>query len=199
MGIEVAIEILKKGGVIGFPTETVYGIGCDINNLAAVNKIFELKGRERTKPLAAHVGSIEQIEMVAETNIRFFEKLSKEFLPGPLALILPKKPIVDNVVTCGFNTISIRFPDCKEAIALALGLGRPIAATSANLSSKPSAIHHNEVKNYFGDALDYIIEAGVTKYRKESTIIDLCADPPKVLRVGAIPVERIEKVIGIEL
>ncbi|MGB9913736.1 MAG: L-threonylcarbamoyladenylate synthase, partial [Candidatus Kapaibacteriota bacterium] len=68
-----------------------------------------------------------------------------------------------------------------------------------NLSSKPSAIHHNEVKNYFRDALDYIIEAGVTKYRKESTIIDLCADPPKVLRVGAIPVERIEKVIGIEL
>lgn len=199
MVIKVAAEVLQQGGIVGFPTETVYGIGCDILNPSAVEKIFQLKKREKSKPLAAHVGSFDQIEMVADTNVEFFDKLYENFLPGPLAVILPKKELVDNVVTCGLNTISIRFPDCTEAIELALALGRPVAATSANLSGQPSAIHHSDVQKYFPNELDFIVEGGFTKYRKESTIIDLTTSPPKILRVGVIPKEEIEKIIRIKL
>ncbi|ROL57859.1 threonylcarbamoyl-AMP synthase [Bacteroidetes/Chlorobi group bacterium Naka2016] len=199
MELNYVVDILLQGGIVGFPTETVYGIGCDIFNLSAVEKIFDLKKRDKTKPLAAHVGSFEQIEMVANTNVKFFETLYKKFLPGPLAIILPKKPIVDSVVTCGLETISIRFPDCKEAVELALGLGRPIAATSANLSGQPSAVHHEDVLKYFPDCLDFVVQSGFTKYRKESTIINLTVSPPKILRQGAIPIEEIEKVLQVKL
>lgn len=198
MSLQNAIEILKKGGIIAFPTDTVYGIGCDIFNIEAVEKIFELKKRERTKPLAAHVGSLEQIQLVAETSVPYFDILFEKFLPGPLAIILPKKPIVDNKVTCGLDTISIRFPDCFEAIELALGLGRPIAATSANLSGQASAIHHSDVERFFPTEIDFIVAAGVTKYKKESTIVDLTQNPPKILRRGALPAEELSKIVPLQ-
>lgn len=193
MNLKFAIEILERGGIIAFPTETVYGVGCDIFNPQAAEKVFELKKREKTKPLAAHVGSLEQIQMVAETSVPYFDVLFEKFLPGPLAIILPKKAIVNKIVTCGLDTISIRFPDCTEAIELALGLGRPIAATSANLSGQPSALHHSDVEKYFPTELDYIVTAGTTKYQKESTIVDLTQNPPKILREGVIPGEEVMK------
>jgi len=199
MKLDDAIEVLRNGGVVGFPTDTVYGIGCDVFNAKAAEKIFSLKQREKSKPLAAHVGSWEQIEMVAQTHVPFFDILREEFLPGPLAIVLPKLPAVPDVVTCGLATISIRYPDCPEAIELALGLGSPIAATSANLSGKPSAIHHNDVKAYFPTELDFIVEAGYTKYRKESTIIDLTKERPEILRIGVISKEQIEDVLKTKL
>ncbi|MCX7909222.1 MAG: L-threonylcarbamoyladenylate synthase [Ignavibacteria bacterium] len=195
MEIQLAVEVLRKGGIIAFPTETVYGVGCDIFNVKAVEKVFELKKREKTKPLAAHVGSLEQIQMVSNTDVKYFNILYEKFLPGPLAIILPKLPIVDSAVTCGLDTISIRFPDCKEAIELALGLGRPIAATSANISGYPSAIHHSDVEKYFPSELDFIVRGGLTKYQKESTIIDLTQNPPVILREGAIPKQVIEDIL----
>ncbi len=197
--VKEAIEVLKKGGIIAFPTDTVYGIGCDIFNLEAVKEIFKLKKRESTKPLAAHVGSFKQIEMVAKINNKFFEPLVENFLPGPLAIILPKKENVDDVITCGLQTISIRFPDCSEAIELAEGLGVPIAATSANISGYPSAVHHQDVYKYFHSELDYILESGYTKYLKESTIIDITSEFPEVVRVGVIPVDKIESVLKIKV
>jgi len=199
MDIQKVVNILKSGGVIGFPTDTVYGIGCDIFNISAVKRIFELKRREATKPLAAHVGSFDQIEMVAYTNNKYFKALAEKFLPGPLAIILPKRKIVDDAVTCGLPSISIRFPDCLEAIELANSLGVPIAATSANISGMPSAIHHQDVYKYFPSELDFVVESGYTKYRIESTIIDLTADSPKILRVGAVPIEKIEAVLNLKL
>ncbi len=199
MKIEVAIEILKNGGIVAFPTETVYGVGCDIFNPDAVEKVFELKKREKTKPLAAHVGSLEQIQLVSNTSIKYFDILFEKFLPGPLAIILPKKPIVDSVVTCGFETISIRFPDCTEAIELALGFGRPIAATSANLSGMPSAIHHEDVIKYLQLEPNQIIASGYTKYRQESTILDLTQNPPKMLRQGPIGPRQIEDALKIKI
>ncbi len=194
-----AVEILDKGGIVAFPTDTVYGIGCDIFNETAVQKIFRLKQREFTKPLAAHIGSFDQIHNIADISHHLFHILSSKFLPGPLAIILPKKEIINDGVTAGFKSISIRFPDCREAIELALGLGRPIAATSANPSGLPSAIHHNDVKSYFGEKVDYIIESGFTKFRQESTIIDLSTEEPLIRRVGYIEPETIEKAIGMKV
>lgn len=197
--VSIATEILKKGGIIAFPTDTVYGIGCDIFNFQAVRKIFKLKKRESTKPLAAHVGTFEQIEMIANIKNKYFEPLVENFLPGPLAIILPKMDIIDDLVTCGLPTISIRFPDCFEAVELAKGLGAPIAATSANISGFPSAIHHQDVYKYFHSELDYILESGYTKYLKESTIIDITGEVPKVVRVGVIPTEKIESVLKMKV
>lgn len=195
MNISFAIKLLKKGKIIAFPTDTVYGIGCDIFNYDAIMKIYEIKKRDAAKPLAAHVGSIEQIKMVAVTDVKYFEILCEKFLPGPLAMILPKLPSVNKIVTSGLDTISVRFPDCVEAIDLALGLGNPIAATSANLSGMPSAIHHDDVINNFQDNVDYILKAGTTKYKKESTIVDLTQEPPKILREGVISKIEIEQVL----
>ncbi len=195
MDVSLAIDLLKKGGVVAFPTDTVYGIGCDIFNLSAIKRIYEIKKRDASKPLAAHVGSIEQIKMVAITNVQYFDVLCQKFLPGPLAIVLPKLQTVSNIVTSGMDTISIRFPDCSEAIDLALGLGNPIAATSANLSGMPSAVHHIEVINYFKDSVDFVIKAGTTKFKKESTIVDLTQTPPKILREGVISKIEIEQIL----
>jgi len=197
--IQKVVEILKSGGVIAFPTDTVYGIGCNIFNISGIKRIFELKKREKTKPLAAHVGSFEQIELVAYTNNKYFEILAEKFLPGPVAIILPKRNIVDDVVTCGLPNISIRFPDCPEAIQIANELDAPIAATSANISGMPSAIHHQDVYKYFPSELDFVLEAGTTKFKIESTIIDLTADSPRILRVGAVPIEEIESALNLKL
>lgn len=197
--ISKAVEILKQGGIVAFPTDTVYGIGCDIFNATAAKKIFSIKQRESTKPLAAHVGSLEQIGQIADTSHTLFPLLSGKFLPGPLAIILPKKEIIPDEITSGLKSISVRFPNCREAIEMALQLGRPIAATSANISGLPSAIHHTEVKNYFGEKVDLTIEGGFTKFKKESTIIDLTGEEPLIRRVGYIEPETIEQEIGIKI
>ncbi len=197
--ISQAVEILKQGGIVAFPTDTVYGIGCDIFNTTAAKKIFSLKQRETTKPLAAHVGSFEQIEKIANISHTLFPFLFEKFLPGPLAIILPKKEIIADEITSGLKSISIRFPSCREAIELALQLGRPIAATSANISGLPSAIHHTEVKKYFEGKVDFIIEGGFTKFKKESTIIDLTSGEPLIRRVGYLAPETIEQKIGIKI
>lgn len=195
MDVSFAIDLLKKGGIVAFPTETVYGIGCDIFNLNAIKRIYEIKKRDAAKPLAAHVGSIEQIKMVAFTDVQYFDVFSQKFLPGPLAIILPRLQTISSLVTSGLDTISIRFPDCAEAIDLALGLGNPIAATSANLSGMPSAVHHTDVINYFQDNVDFIIQSGTTKFKKESTIVDLTQTPPKILREGVISKFEIELIL----
>lgn len=197
--ISKAVEILKQGGIVAFPTDTVYGIGCNIFNTTAAEKIFSIKQREATKPLAAHVGSSEQILNIANVSHPLFSLLSEKFLPGPLAIILPKKDIIDDKITSGLKSISIRFPNCREAIELALQLGKPIAATSANLSGLPSAIHHSEVTKYFGKTVDFIVEGGFTKFRKESTIIDLTNEDPLIRRVGYLTPETIEQAIGMKI
>ncbi|MCX7879137.1 MAG: L-threonylcarbamoyladenylate synthase [Ignavibacteria bacterium] len=197
--IETIRKILSNDGVIAFPTETVYGIGCDIFSQKGVERIFALKKREAKKPLAAHVGSFEQIRQVGNTSVKYFDILANKFLPGPLAIIIPKLETVSNSVTCNFPSISIRFPDCEEFIQLALSFGRPIAATSANFSGEPSSIHHSQVKTYFEGKIDYIVEGGDTKYRKESTIIDLTKEKPTILRIGVIQPEELEEVLKMKL
>lgn len=194
--IELAVSYLLQGRLIIFPTDTVYGIGCDMYNSEAVKNIFLAKGREFGKPLTAHVGTIEQIQMVAKTENTLFAKLYEAFLPGPLAIILPKKSQVSNLVSGDLDTISIRFPDCSVSIELAKLLGRPITATSANLSGCPAPIDVADISKELFKKVEFIISLGKTKYQKESTIIDLTLENPTIRRVGAVPVEKLEKVLG---
>lgn len=197
--IKIAVDFLKKGKIIIFPTDTVYGVGGDILNEVAIQRVFIAKGREFSKPLAAHVANLEQIEMVGEANSPYFFKLFDVFLPGPLAVILPKKNVVPNLVTSGLSTISIRFPDCYEAVELAKLLGRPLAATSANPTGLPAPIDEKGIESALANKVNFILKRGSTLYKKESTIIDLSFEKPIIRRVGAIPVEEIENVLGIKL
>lgn len=197
--IEIAVEKLKQGEIIIFPTDTVYGVGCDISNENAIRKVFLAKGRDFRKPLAAHVANFEQIEMVAYTEHPLFLKLYEAFLPGPLAIILPKKDFVSDLVTGGFPTISIRFPDCFESIELARMLGRPLSATSANPSGLPAPSDSCDIDTEFVEKVSFVIDSGKTKYQIESTIIDLTFEKPTIRRVGVISVNNIEKLLGIHL
>ncbi|MGQ9819324.1 MAG: L-threonylcarbamoyladenylate synthase [Candidatus Kapaibacteriales bacterium] len=197
--VEEAADLLKQGKIIIFPTDTVYGIGGDILNESAVQKIFLVKGRDFRKPLATHVANWEQIEMVAETDNPYFYKLFDVFLPGPLAVILPKKSLVPNLVTSGLSTVSIRFPNCFEAIELARLLGRPLAATSANPSGLSSPIDEEEINPNLAKEVSFVIKRGTTLYKKESTIVDLSYEKPIIRRIGAIPIEKIEKVLGLKI
>ncbi len=197
--VNIAVDVLKKGGVIAFPTDTVYGIGCNIFDLNATNKVFELKRRDYSKPLTAHLWSIDQVETVAQTDSPFLPMLISNFIPGPITIILPKKEIIPDIVTSGKNTIGIRIPDCNIYLELAKNFGLPIATTSANISNQPSAKNAEQVFEYFGDSLDVILDGGETKYRLESTIVDISQNIPKILRIGVISKEQIEQALGLIL
>lgn len=197
--VEIAVDLLNKGKIIIFPTDTVYGVGGDILNEVAIQKVYIAKGRDFSKPLAAHVANLEQIEMIGETHNPYFFKLFDAFLPGPLAIILPKKNLVSNLVTGGLSTVSIRFPNCYEAVELSRLFGRPLAATSANPSGLPAPIDDVEIEPTLIKKVSFILKRGSTLYKKESTIIDLSFAKPIIRRVGAIPIEKIEKVLGMKL
>ncbi len=191
--IEECIEILKRGGLVVFPTETVYGLGAYTFNPKAVLKIFEVKRRPPTNPLIVHISELEQLnEIVAEIPDVVFE-LAEKFWPGPLTLVLKKNPKVPDVVTAKLDTVAVRMP----AHPVALKLARiPIVAPSANIAGKPSpTTAEHVIKDLYGK-VDAIIDAGETPYGVESTIIDLTKKPPVLIRPGALPVEKIEKILG---
>ncbi len=191
--IEECIEILKRGGLVVFPTETVYGLGAYTFNPKAVLKIFEVKRRPPTNPLIVHISELEQLnEIVAEIPDVVFE-LAEKFWPGPLTLVLKKNPKVPDVVTAKLDTVAVRMP----AHPVALKLARiPIVAPSANIAGKPSpTTAEHVIKDLYGK-VDAIIDAGETPYGVESTIIDLTKKPPVLIRPGALPVEKIEEILG---
>jgi L-threonylcarbamoyladenylate synthase len=190
VNLQKSVDALKAGEPIAFPTETVYGLGADIYNIDACRKVFEIKDRSFDKPLAAHISNLDMANEVGFLDERFF-KLAQRFLPGPLAIIIHKKSCVPDLVTSGFSTISIRFPDDINAINLIEAFGKPIAATSANISGKASSIDGNSAVQQLNGKVSIIINEGFTKYKIESTIITLAETKPKILRVGAIKTEDI--------
>lgn len=193
--IEEAAEVIRSGGLVVFPTETVYGLGADTFNKDAVVKIFEAKGRPLDNPLIIHIASIEQLEEVVDLKpIRLdVYRLVEKFWPGPLTFILPKTQHVPYEVTAGRDTVAVRMPAHPVALKLVDLSRTPIAAPSANLSGKPSpTLPEHVIKDMVG-RVDIILDSGETLYGVESTIIDLTIDPPMLLRPGAIPVEEVEK------
>ena len=191
--IERGIAILKGGGVVAFPTDTVYGLGACADNEAAVARIFELKRRPRNTALPLLLADKAQISQVALSVPPIARRLIDKFLPGALTLVLPRASAVLDIVTAGGSTVAIRIPDHPVPVALARELG-PIAATSANLSGQPSALTAAEVYNQFGDKIDMVIDGGRCPRGEESTIVDVSGPTPVLLREGAISRQELEEV-----
>lgn len=194
-----AAEVIKKGGIVAFPTETVYGLGANIFDSQAIAKIFHAKGRPADNPLIAHVCDLKQVEKIATEIPDMFYRLASHFFPGPLTLVLKKHPNVPLVASGGLETMGIRMPDHPIALELIRQVGEPLVAPSANLSGKPSSTTIEHVLADFDTAIDAAIDGGPSKYGLESTVVSLVIDPPVILRPGAVTKEEIEKVLGIPL
>jgi len=184
-----AADILRAGGLVAFPTETVYGLGANALNPAAVRKIFAAKERPDWDPLIVHVGSMEMARGLA-TEIP--ETLTKRFWPGPLTLVLRKLPCVPAEVTAGKSTVALRMPKHPVAAALLAAAQLPIAAPSANRFGRPSPTRAEHVWEDLGNRVDLILDGGPTEIGVESTILDLTQTPPVILRPGGIPREQLD-------
>ena len=191
-----AADILRKGGLVAFPTETVYGLGADAGSGAAVARIFEAKGRPRFNPLIVHVGEIAQAEALGEFGPGA-RRLAEAFWPGPLSLVLPRRPDAPlaDLVSGGLPTVALRVPSHPVARALIEAAGVPVAAPSANISGRVSATTAQHVAADFGDSVDFILDGGPSIEGLESTIIGFGNSGPVLLRSGAVPRESIEAIL----
>ncbi|MEK6324864.1 MAG: L-threonylcarbamoyladenylate synthase [Acidobacteriota bacterium] len=194
--IERAASIISNGGLVAFPTETVYGLGADAMNESAVEKIFEAKGRPADNPLIVHVCSREMLDVVASGVSKAAERLVEKFWPGPLTLVLERKPEVAPSVSAGLATVAVRMPRNSIALALIRSSRTPIAAPSANASGRPSPTTAAHVLDDLGGRFDMILDGGTTKIGIESTVLDMTTDPPMILRPGWVTREMLMGVIG---
>ncbi len=191
LSIKEAAEIIRAGGLVAFPTETVYGLGANALDPAAVQKIFEMKGRPETSPLIVHVASVEMArELVAEWP-PMAEELARLWWPGPLTLVLPKKNLVPDNVTAGLSTVGVRMPNHPIALELLEAAGVPIAAPSANRFTGLSPTTADHVRAAFGDAVP-ILEGGPCTVGIESTVVAIADGKLKLLRPGMISLGEIE-------
>ncbi len=194
--IKKAAEILRSGGLVAFPTETVYGLGADALNINAVKNIFRVKGRPSDNPLIVHVASMEIACHFTTAISNKGLKLAKTFWPGPLTLVVERKAIVPDIVTAGLNTVAIRIPNHPVTLELLEYFGGGIVGPSANISGRPSPTSAEHVYHDLNGKIDIILDAGSTTIGVESTVIDVTIDPPVILRVGGLSREDIEKEIG---
>jgi L-threonylcarbamoyladenylate synthase len=197
--IEEAAAVLRRGGLVAFPTETVYGLGADATDEAAVRKIFEAKGRPATNPLIVHAADAEGVRPSVSQWPRAAEVLASAFWPGPLTLVLPRSNLIPDAVTAGAGTVGVRVPDNRVAQRLLAHFGRPVAAPSANRSTGVSPTTAAHVLKDLGGQVELILDAGPTPVGIESTVLDLTSDPPRVLRPGAITAGQIGRVLGVEV
>ena len=195
-GISEAAEILKGGGLVAFPTETVYGLGGNGLDKEAAKKIYAAKGRPSDNPLILHVSSIEEVYPLVKALPEKAKKLMEAFWPGPLTLVLPKSDIVPEESTGGLETVALRSPENALTLDLIRACGFPIAGPSANLSGRPSPTEASHVFEDLGGRIEGILEDGAVGIGVESTIVDLSEDCPTLLRPGAITIEDLEEVLG---
>jgi L-threonylcarbamoyladenylate synthase len=195
--MERAARIIRAGGLVAFPTETVYGLGANAGSGEAVARIFEAKGRPRFNPLIVHVGDLGQAGRLGEFE-GDAERLAEAFWPGPLSLVVPRRPDapLTDLVSAGLPTVALRVPSHPAARALIEAAGVPIAAPSANRSGQVSATNADHVAADFGDSVDLILDGGACAEGLESTIVGFAASGPVLLRAGAIPRVAIEAVLG---
>ncbi|MCX7098375.1 MAG: L-threonylcarbamoyladenylate synthase [Methylococcales bacterium] len=193
--IDLAVTLLRQGRLVAFPTETVYGLGADAANPLAVARIFQAKGRPADHPLIVHIASAGCLEDWAQLIPESARLLAAHFWPGPLAMILDKRPEVSYAVTGGQDTIGLRVPDHPVALALLQAFGGGIAAPSANRFCRISPTQAVHVEAELGDAVDLILDGGACQVGVESTIIDLSGPVPRLLRPGHISRDAIEAVL----
>lgn len=191
--IKEAGSIIKDGGIVAFPTETVYGLGADALNSEAVKKIFIAKGRPQDNPLIVHVSSKDLSNLVKDVP-KVAQDLMNKFWPGPLTIILDKKEIIPDETSAGLNTIGIRMPNNEIALKLIELSGKPIAAPSANISGRPSPTEVERCVEDLDGKVDYILGGNKSDIGVESTIVDCTINPPMVLRPGGITLEMLREV-----
>lgn len=194
--ISAAADILRQGGLIGIPTETVYGLGANALDEDAVRKIFEAKGRPQDNPLIIHIPGPQWLPRYCEDVPPLAYTLARKFWPGPLTMILKRKKIIPDATTAGLDTVGVRCPDHQVTLAIIRESGVPIAAPSANTSGRPSCTTAADVMEDMEGKIDAVVDGGPCQVGVESTIIDLTCEPPRLLRPGGLPLEALEDVAG---
>jgi len=190
-----AAACLRRGGLVAFPTETVYGLGAHALDRAAVRRLFEAKGRPASDPLIVHVATMDQLAGLTTTVPDVARTLAQQFWPGPLTLVLRRALSVPPEVTAGLDTVAVRVPAHPVARALLEAAGIPVAAPSANVFSRPSPTRASHVLDDLDGRIDMVLDGGPTPVGVESTVLDLTLDPPVVLRPGAVSVEALRAVV----
>ena len=194
--LKEAAGILRSGGLVAFPTETVYGLGGNALDEDAARKIYAAKGRPSDNPLIAHVSCVEEVAPLVKEIPEAGRKLMEAFWPGPLTMIFPKSEKVPYGTTGGLDTVAVRFPNHPVARAIIRAAGLPIAAPSANSSGKPSPTRASHVEYDLNGKIDMIVDGGAAEWGLESTIVDVSDEIPMILRPGAVTKEMIEAVVG---
>ncbi|OGO24115.1 MAG: threonylcarbamoyl-AMP synthase [Chloroflexi bacterium RBG_16_51_9] len=194
--VEKGVSILRNGGVIAYPTDTVYGLGAGIGFPRAIERIYAVKERPLSMPLPLLLDDVFQLTELADSVPPLARLLMEKFWPGGLTLVLPASSSVPDFITAGGKTVAVRIPDHPVPLALIKALGTPIVGTSANLSGQPSALTADEVYSQIGAKIDFVIDGGRCPGGKESTIIDVTGETPVILREGAITRAEIERVCG---
>lgn len=194
--VAAAAAILRDGGLLGIPTETVYGLGANGLDPEAVRHIFEAKGRPQDNPLILHVPEASWLERYCRDIPAAAYRLAEKFWPGPLTMILPRREIVPEEVTCGLDTVGMRCPNHPVTLAILRAAGVPVAAPSGNLSGRPSPTCAAHMLEDMDGRIDAIMDGGPCGVGVESTIIDLTVTPPRLLRPGGLPLESLREVLG---
>jgi L-threonylcarbamoyladenylate synthase len=198
--IEHAAAVLRAGGLVAFPTETVYGLGADASNPAALARLFATKGRPKNHPVIVHVARVDQLDQVAVDVPEVARRLARAFWPGPLTLLLRRRErTVAPEVTGGRTTVGVRVPDHPVALALLTAFDGPVAAPSANRFGKVSPTTAAHVRTDLGDDVDLVLDGGACAVGVESTIVDVTVDPPTVVRVGGITENELAVELGYRL
>jgi len=196
--IQKAVHILKTGGLVAFPTETVYGLGARLYDEKAIAKIFSVKGRPADNPLIVHISNKKEIEILTRDLDSEAGKLIEKFWPGPLTLVCKRSKKVPLNVTAGLETVAVRMPKHPIALKLLRALGEPIAAPSANRSGRPSPTRYEDVMNELGKDVDLVLSGGHTSLGLESTVVDVTVKPFHILREGFVTYEQLKKVVSVE-
>lgn len=194
--IERAKEVLARGGLVGLPTETVYGLAASIENSGAIRRVFEVKGRPADHPLIVHVADIESARRLSDAWPVVAERLAAAFWPGPLTLIVGRSRSVPDLATSGRDTVAVRVPAKGITLALLELLGHAVVAPSANRFGRVSPTTAAHVAHDLGSDVDYILDGGPCEVGVESTIVDCTTVPPQILRPGLITSEQIREVVG---
>jgi L-threonylcarbamoyladenylate synthase len=197
--IDEAAAVLRRGGLVAFPTETVYGLGADAFNPRAVARVFEVKARPSFDPLIVHLADAADLKRVSPTDDARVAALAARFWPGPLTLVLPRRPEVPDLVTSGLDTVGVRVPAHPAARALIAAAGTPVAAPSANPFGYVSPTTASHVAELLGRSVDLVLDGGPCRVGVESTILSLAAEPPVILRPGGVPREALEDALGLHL
>ena len=194
--ISAAARLLRDGALVAIPTETVYGLGANGLDEAAVRRIFQAKGRPQDNPLILHLTGPQWLPRYCREIPPMAYVLARKFWPGPLTLILKRSGLVPDVTTAGLDTVAVRCPNHLVTLAILREAGVPVAAPSANLSGRPSCTSAQDVLEDMDGRIEGVVDGGPCVVGVESTILDLTCEPPRLLRPGGLPVEELERLIG---